>query len=101
MLGDLGSPEAIILELSYLGAANRRLALLVDAGRLRLSDAFKLALAAKVRLEFGEHTEHVEEALAGDRASTPPMTAALQGVTHARHEIRCCTDPQSSAAHSW
>jgi len=57
VLGDLGSPEAIILELSYLGAANRRLALLVDAGRLRLSDAFKLALAAKVRLEFGEHTE--------------------------------------------
>ena len=28
-----------------------------------------------------------------------PMTVALQGASHARHEIHCCTDRQSIDAH--
>jgi hypothetical protein len=36
--------------------------------RLRLGDAFELALARQVRFELGEHAEHIEEALARGRA---------------------------------
>jgi hypothetical protein len=38
---------------------------LVDAGCLRLGNALELALAPQIRLELGEHPQHVEEALAG------------------------------------
>src|SRR5262249_20834770 len=40
----------------------------VDASGLGLGDAFKLTLTAQVRFEFGEHPEHIEEALSGGRA---------------------------------
>jgi hypothetical protein len=36
-----------------------RLAAFIDTRGLRLGDPFKLPLAAKVRLEFSEHPEHV------------------------------------------
>lgn len=38
---------------------------LVDSGRFRLGDAFRLALAPQVRLELGEHAQHIEEGFAG------------------------------------
>jgi hypothetical protein len=37
----------------------------IDLSGLGFGDTFKLTLAAQVRFEFGEHAEHVEEALAG------------------------------------
>jgi hypothetical protein len=60
---------------------------LVDAGCLRLGDALKLALAAKVGLELGEHAEHVEEALAGGSAGVDGLLGLLEAGalgTHAR-----------------
>ena len=49
----------------HLGHINRRLAALVNAFCLRLGDALELTLPAEVRLELGEHAEHVEERFAG------------------------------------
>jgi hypothetical protein len=39
----------------------------VGPGDLRLRDAFELLLQVQVRLELGEHPEHVENRLAGWR----------------------------------
>jgi hypothetical protein len=43
----------------------RRWPPLVDARLLCLGDALELAFPAQVGLELSEHTEHVQEALAG------------------------------------
>jgi len=53
-------------------------ATLVDAGRLGLGDPLELALAAQVRLEFGEDAEHVQEALAGRGAGVDRLLGRLQ-----------------------
>jgi hypothetical protein len=75
---DLRRPEAIRLELLHPRRINGRLAAFVDAFHLGLGYPLELPLAAQVGLKLGEHTEHVEEALAGCRAGVDWLLSGLQ-----------------------
>jgi hypothetical protein len=69
------------------------------AGRLGLRDALELALAAEVRLEFGEHAQHIEEALAGGGAGVEmlPRRIPFSRITR-RTDGRWCERQQSATA---
>jgi hypothetical protein len=45
---------------------------------LGLGDAFQLTLAAQIRLEFGEHAQHVQKALAGSRTGIDRLLRRLE-----------------------
>jgi len=49
----------------------------VFAFRLRLGDAFELALLAKIGLKLSKHTKHVEEALASGKAAIDRFSQSL------------------------
>jgi hypothetical protein len=65
-------------------AAAAHHAIVLDARRLRLGDAFDPPLAANVGLELGEHAQHVEEALAGRRTGIDRLLGGLQDRTAGR-----------------
>jgi hypothetical protein len=64
--------------LPALGGVYRSRPALVHAGGLGFSDPLQLALAAEVRLELGEHAQHVEEALAGGGAGVDRLFGHLK-----------------------
>jgi hypothetical protein len=64
-------------------------------GGLRLGDTLELALAAKVRLEFGKHAQPVEKAFAGGGAGVDRLLGRLQrGATgpHRADDVLQVTD---------
>jgi hypothetical protein len=69
-------PEPLRLHCAHLGGVYRSRAALVDASGLGLGDPLKLALAAQVRLEFREHAQHVQKALAGGGAGVDRLLGA-------------------------
>jgi hypothetical protein len=90
---DLRSTEPLCLHCPHLGGVYRRRPALINAGGLGLGDALQLALAAQVRLEFGEHAEHVEEALAGGGAGVDRRSVAFNEVHPHLRRGRCPPDP--------
>ena len=56
---------ALGLHLAHLGHVNRRWPATVDPCGLGVRDALKLALSTQIGVKLREHTEHIEEALAG------------------------------------
>jgi hypothetical protein len=70
---------ALGLHRAHLGGVYRGRPPLVDARGLGLRDPLKLALAAQVRLEFGEHAQHVEEALAGRGSRLVERCSCIHG----------------------
>jgi hypothetical protein len=78
-LRDLRGPKPLRLHCTYLGGVYRGRTPPIDARGLGLGGALKLALAAEVRFELGEHAAHVEEALACRRAGVDRLFGSLQG----------------------
>ena len=77
-LGDLRGAEVPCLEPCNLTRIDARLPPLVDTGGLGLGDPLERPLAPQVRLELGEHAQHVEEALARGRAGVDWLRGRLE-----------------------
>jgi hypothetical protein len=81
--------------LTHRSGIYRNAPTLVDARGLRLRDASELPLATKVRLEFGEDTKHIEEALSGRRAGIDRLLRRLQRCASAAFNARAAV-PRAS-----
>src|SRR3954463_15176604 len=75
---DLGGAQALRMQSTDALVIDRPLAALVGASGLGCRDAFKLPLAPEIGLELGEHTEHVEEGLAGRGAGVDRLLGGFQ-----------------------
>jgi hypothetical protein len=53
-------------------------AVLMDAPRLRRLESLRLSLPTEVRLELGEHAQHVQERLARGRRSADRLLGRLE-----------------------
>src|SRR5262245_38805653 len=77
-LGDRRGPETLIQETPDLVCVYRPRPPLVDTPRLGGLDALHLALAAEVRLELAEDTQHREKRLAGGGARVDGLLRRLE-----------------------
>lgn len=84
-LGNGGSTQALAtfgsrpMQTADLLCVDAGLAALVHPGGLGLGDAFGLAFLPEVRLEFSEHTQHVQEGFACGGAGVHGLLSAGQG----------------------
>src|SRR5262249_31094459 len=86
--------------LPHPGGVYRGPPALVDASRLGLGDAFELALATEVGFEFGEDTEHIEEALPDGRTRVDRLLGRLERSAaglHLAHDVLEVADAAGEA----
>src|SRR5262249_6070771 len=99
-LGNLSGPHALRPHYAHLRYVNRGRPALVDAFRLGLGDTLKLTFATEVRLELGEHAEHVEEAFTGRGACIDRLFSCLERCAtrlHRAHDVLQVADATSKA----
>src|SRR2546423_11022234 len=66
------------VQTTYLSSVDRRFASSVDPTRLGGCDSLKLPFATKIRLELGEHAEHIEKRFSGSVARVDWLFGCFQ-----------------------
>jgi len=75
----IGTPYALRLQFAHPRGFYRSRPALVHPSSFGLCYPLRLALAAEIRLELGEHPKHVEEALAGGRGGVERLLGGIEG----------------------